>query len=209
MVQGNCCPLQRLFGRRGGFGRGDQGGEETAPTVGQDLGRLESRGWRRGFTLRLQIHPRLPPPLHPPARPLQRWRDASGRENDRGATCGTCRNGWALRAPMNRANRGPDPATRFWRLPWFGPQRLEDAFYGRIVMTIAFPTHRSLKETPIFHRTHGPTLGGEDCSQKTGTKPVQVQCLDHPRRMGTPNRTAPPVHSSPERTQSVGRGGKA
>jgi hypothetical protein len=42
--------------------------DKAAPTVGQDAGCLESRGWRRGFTLRLYFHPRPPQPS-PPASP--------------------------------------------------------------------------------------------------------------------------------------------
>jgi hypothetical protein len=66
------------FGWRRGLGREDRGGEKAVPTVGQDAGRLKSRGWRRAFTLRSYIHPCPPLPSPPPARPLPRWRDASG-----------------------------------------------------------------------------------------------------------------------------------
>ncbi len=62
-----------------GSGAGGAGRKKKAPpTVGQDAGRLKSRGWRRVFTLRSYIHLRPPPPSPPPARPLPRWRDASG-----------------------------------------------------------------------------------------------------------------------------------
>jgi hypothetical protein len=71
-------PLRRLSGRREGLGRGNRGGEKAVPTVGQDLGCLKSRGWRRAFTLRSYLHPCPPLPPPPPARPLPRWRDASG-----------------------------------------------------------------------------------------------------------------------------------
>jgi hypothetical protein len=71
--------LPRLSGRRGGQGRGDRGWAKTAPPdVGHDPGRLKSRGWRRAFTLRSQIHSCLPPPSDLPPGPLPRWCVSSG-----------------------------------------------------------------------------------------------------------------------------------
>ena len=70
--------MGRLSGRREGLDRGDRGGERAAPTVGQDLGCLKSRGWRRAFTLRSYFQP-CPPLLLPlPPRPLPRWHDSAG-----------------------------------------------------------------------------------------------------------------------------------
>jgi hypothetical protein len=63
---------------RGELGRVERGGEQAVPTVGQDAGRLESRGWRRDFTLRSYFHPRSPLPSPPPVRTLPRWRGSSG-----------------------------------------------------------------------------------------------------------------------------------
>ena len=61
------------------FCRGEAGaGKEAVPTVGHDPGRLESRGWRRGLTLRSHIHPRRAPQSHQPPRPRPHWRDVSG-----------------------------------------------------------------------------------------------------------------------------------
>jgi hypothetical protein len=51
------------FGWRSGLGRGDRSGEKAVPTVGQDSGRLKSRGWRREFTLRLHFHFRVDAPF--------------------------------------------------------------------------------------------------------------------------------------------------
>jgi hypothetical protein len=70
--------LRRLSGRRGGRGQGDRGwAKEAPPAVGHDPGRLDSRGWRREFTLRSHIHPRQPPHPPPPP-PLPRWHGSSG-----------------------------------------------------------------------------------------------------------------------------------
>jgi hypothetical protein len=77
VFRGSRCPLGRLFGRRGGLGRVDRGGETAVPTVGLNPGLLESRGWRCGLTFRSHLHPRPPPMSHLPARPPPRWRDAS------------------------------------------------------------------------------------------------------------------------------------
>lgn len=66
--------MRRLSGRRGGLSRGDRGVEQALPADGQNRGRLESKGWRREFTLRLHIYPRQPLPSH---RPLRRWRASS------------------------------------------------------------------------------------------------------------------------------------
>ncbi len=102
-------PLRRLSGGRGGPGRGDRGGEKAAPTVGQDAGRLESRGWRRAFTLRLQIHPRPPQPSHPPARPLPRWRGSSGAGQGPGSGAGHMRErlGTARAHDPRKSRQGP------------------------------------------------------------------------------------------------------
>jgi hypothetical protein len=53
-------------------------GKQALPTVGQYLGRLESRGWRRALTLRSYFHPRPPPPTYPSHGPLPRCRQSSG-----------------------------------------------------------------------------------------------------------------------------------
>ena len=105
-------PLAAAFRQAGRPGPGGSGRGKAMPTVGQDPWRLESRGWRSAFTLRLQIHPRPPPPSPPPARPPPRWRGPSGQERGRGAVRGTGGTGWAMGAPLNRANRGPGPRNR-------------------------------------------------------------------------------------------------
>jgi hypothetical protein len=100
--------------RQGGSGRA----KEAPPAVGHDPGRLDSRGWRRAFTLCSQSHPCRPQPSQPPPRPCPDDARHQRQDRGRGAARGTCGTGWALRAPVMGANPGTAPATGCRRLPW-------------------------------------------------------------------------------------------
>jgi hypothetical protein len=119
-VLGGPWPFAAAFRQAGRPGPGGIGaGKQALPTVRQDLGLLESRGWRREFTSCSQFFI----PTHPRRRtrrliPCRDVANHQGQEWGRGATRGTCRTGWALRRPGNRANPGLGPKTRFRRLPW-------------------------------------------------------------------------------------------
>jgi hypothetical protein len=103
--------------------KGDRGwAKEAPPAVGHDPGRLDSRGWRRAFTLRSRSHPGPSPSSHPP--PPAPCRDGArhqGQERGRGAARGTCARGWVTRLGTARArdprNPGPIPTPGFRRLP--------------------------------------------------------------------------------------------
>ena len=56
-VGGAVAPCGGFPAGEGAWDGGDRGGEKAALTVGQDPGRMESRGWLRAFTLRLHFHP--------------------------------------------------------------------------------------------------------------------------------------------------------
>jgi hypothetical protein len=103
-VLGGPLPLRSGFPAGGGPGPGGSARATKAPpAVGHDPGRLDSKAWRRAFTLRSQSHPC--PPRHHTCHlvPCRDGAQHRGQERGRGTTCGTYGTGRARRWPMNRA----------------------------------------------------------------------------------------------------------
>ena len=152
-VPGGRCPLGRLSGRREGLDRGDQGGERAAPTVGQDLGCLKSRGWRRAFTLRSYFQP-CPPLLLPlPPRPLPRWHDSAGGTKGAGE-----RRAGDMRDRLGTA-RAHDP-----RKSRPGPRnRLQAIALGHVCLTGRNPSGLGAADLKSTAPLHDGGRHGSDC----------------------------------------------
>jgi len=104
----------------GGSGRA----KEALPTMRQDPGCLDPRGWRRAFNLRSCCHPRPPPPPQLPPGPLPRCRGSlegcrrkairppAGRGRLPGPGKGIAPAGWGKRDPRfpHPRQQSPTPA---------------------------------------------------------------------------------------------------
>ena len=106
-----------LWGDAGG------GGGKALPTVGQNPGRLDSRGWRRAFTLRLRFHPLSQlPPNAPPDR-LLLWRGSSGTGKGPGSDAWERRERSGNTPVQEPCTSRSGPTASFRRLPLCHPVR--------------------------------------------------------------------------------------
>ena len=170
--------MGQLSGRGGGLGRGIEAGQEQRrPLWDMIRGLLESRGWRRAFTSRSQIHP--------PRRPCRDSADHQGQERGRGGLAGHG-------GGVGHCAR-PRPA----QIPARAPNRLQDIALPRhlpgcgIARRIAVP---ELHRRPSTTWRRLPPVAVSRCARRCPRK-LPRTCRND--RIRLPTRVFPAISQQP------------